>query len=192
MEPSVVIGLDHSLKNTRKESSSSSKRSISVSKNQSRSPPEPVHMSISCAPSGITDKTIAGMPQDGSRSSNNAKSAGKADKKKRSGPNSVHMSLNFASSARQTTKPAPKKLARNSTTQETTSSNARNSGNEPTGASKSRKRPLPRTSKEGSKAAKCSANVILFPSFSLSLRISQACMLSLTLSYLVGFCCQVT
>ncbi|CAL9248629.1 unnamed protein product [Arabidopsis halleri] len=156
LKPSVVIELDHSPKNTRKESSSSSTRSLSVSKNRSRSPPQPVHMSISCAPSGSTDKKIVGMPQNG------AKSAVKADKKKRSGPSSVHMSLNFASSARHTTKAASKILVRNSTTQETTSSNARNKvfpkTNEPTGASKSRKRPLSQTSKEGSKAAKCSTS----------------------------------
>ncbi|EOA23741.1 hypothetical protein CARUB_v10016954mg [Capsella rubella] len=158
LEPSVVIGLNHSLKNTRKESSSSSTRSTSVSKKQSRSPPEPFHMSISCAPSGNTDKKIVEMPQNGCRSSTIAKGAGKADKKKRSVPISVHMSLNFAPSARQATKTIPKKLARKSTTQETTSSNARNSGNEPTGVPKSRKRPLPRTSKEGSKTAKCSTS----------------------------------
>ncbi|XP_019085910.1 PREDICTED: protein WVD2-like 7 isoform X2 [Camelina sativa] len=154
LDPFVVIGLDHSVKNTRKESSSGSKTSISVSK-KSRSPPEPVHISISCVTSGNTEKTIV---QNGSKSSTIAKSAGKAEKKKRSGPNAVHMSLNFASSARPTTITAPKRLARNSTTQETTSSNAKNSGNEPTGALKSRKRPLPRTSKEGSKAAKCSTS----------------------------------
>ncbi|KAL1199923.1 Protein WVD2-like 7 [Cardamine amara subsp. amara] len=163
MEPTFAIGLDHSLKNTRKESSSSSKRSSSVSKNRSRSPPEPFHMSTSCAPSGNTDKAIVGMPQKGSRrSTTNGKGVGKADEKKISGPSSVHMSLNFASSARKTTKRSHKKLARNSTTKETTSSNERNSvfsnGNEPTEASQSRKRPLPRTSKEGSKAAKCSTN----------------------------------
>ncbi|KAG7563563.1 TPX2 C-terminal [Arabidopsis suecica] len=156
LEPSVVIELNHSLKNTRKESSSSSTRSLSVSKNRSRSPAQPVHMSISCAPSGNTDKKIVGMPQNG------AKSAGKADKKKRSGPSSVHMSLNFASSARHTTKAVSKTLVRNSTTQETTSSNARNKvfpkTNEPTGASKIRKRPFSQTSKEGFKAAKCSTS----------------------------------
>ncbi|CAN8253701.1 unnamed protein product [Cochlearia groenlandica] len=52
-----------------------------------------------------------------------------------------------------------------SATQATTSSNSRN---ETTGATKSRKRPLPRTSREGSKAAKCSTNVIIFPTFSIS------------------------
>lgn len=164
LEPSVVIELDHSLNNTRKESSLSSTRSLSVSKNRSRSPPESVQMSISCAPSGSTDKKIVRMPQNG------AKSAVKADKKKRSCPSSVHMSLNFASSARHTTKAASKTLVRNFTTQETTSSNARNKvfpkTNEPTGASISRKRPLSQTSKEGSKAAKCSTSVILFSSFS--------------------------
>ncbi|KAL9830114.1 hypothetical protein AtNW77_Chr3g0185991 [Arabidopsis thaliana] len=151
LESSVVIELDHSLKNTRKKSSSSSKRSLSVSKNRSRSPPEPIHMSISCAPSGNTEKTTVG-----------AKSAGKADKKKRSGPSSVHMSLNLSSSTLRTTKEPPKTLARNSTTKGTTSTNARNKlfpkTNEPTGASKSRKRPLSQTSKEGSKATKCSTN----------------------------------
>lgn len=177
LEPSFAIGLDHSLKDTTKESSSRSKRSISVSKNRSRSPPEPFHLSTSFAP-GNTDKTVVGMPQKGFKSSTNGNGAVKAEKKKKSGPSSVHMSLNFASSARKTTKRSPKKLARNSTAQETTSSNARNSvfsnGNEPTEASQSRKRPLPRTSKEGSKAAKCSTNVILLPSFSISLLISQA------------------
>ncbi|XP_010514236.1 PREDICTED: protein WVD2-like 7 [Camelina sativa] len=152
LEPFVLIGLGDSVKNTRTESSSGSKTSISVSKNKSRSPPEPVHMSISCAPSGNTEKTIVQMPQNGS------KSAGKAEKKKISGPNTIHMSLNFASSVRPTTITAPKRLARNSTTQVTASANARNSGNEPMGALKSRKRPLPRTSKEGSKAAKCSTS----------------------------------
>ncbi|VVB04099.1 unnamed protein product [Arabis nemorensis] len=157
LEPSFVIGLDQPLNKTRKEPPSSSKRSISVSKNQNRSPRVPFHMSISCAPSGNN------ATQHGSRSKTNAKSAGKADKKKGSGPSSVHMSLNVASSARQTTKTAPKNLARKSTTQETTSSNARNSvfpnGNEPTGASKSHKRPLPqKTKEEGSRAAKCSTS----------------------------------
>ncbi|VYS58633.1 unnamed protein product [Arabidopsis thaliana] len=151
LESSVVIELDHSLKNTKKESSSSSTRSLSASKNRSRSPPEPIHMSISCVSSSNTEKTIVGRPQNGSRS------AVKADKKKRSGPSSVHMSLNFASSTLRTTKEAPKTLARNSTTQGTTSTNARNKLfpkiNEPTGALKSCKRPLSQTSKEGSKAA---------------------------------------
>jgi len=158
LESSVVIELDHSLKNTKKESSSSSTRSLSASKNRSRSPPEPIHMSISCVSSSNTEKTIVGRPQNGSRS------AVKADKKKRSGPSSVHMSLNFASSTLRTTKEAPKTLARNSTTQGTTSTNARNKLfpkiNEPTGALKSCKRPLSQTSKDGS------TNVILFPSFS--------------------------
>jgi hypothetical protein len=148
LESSVVIELDHSLKNTKKESSSSSTRSLSASKNRSRSPPEPIHMSISCVSSSNTEKTIVGRPQNGSRS------AVKADKKKRSGPSSVHMSLNFASSTLRTTKEAPKTLARNSTTQGTTSTNARNKLfpkiNEPTGALKSCKRPLSQTSKDGS------------------------------------------
>ncbi|KFK33547.1 hypothetical protein AALP_AA5G027900 [Arabis alpina] len=150
LEPSFVIGLDLPVKKTRKEPALSSKRSNSVSKSQNRSPRERFHMSISCAPSGNT------ATQNGSRSSTNVKSAGKADKKKSSGPSLVHMSLNFASSARQTTKAAPKNLARKSTTQETTSSNARIS--EPAGASKSRKRPLPQTTTEGSRAAKCSTS----------------------------------
>ncbi|CAA0383715.1 unnamed protein product [Arabidopsis thaliana] len=148
LESSVVIEQDHSLKNTKKESSSSSTRSLSASKNRSRSPPEPIHMSISCVSSSNTEKTIVGRPQNGSRS------AVKADKKKRSGPSSVHMSLNFASSTLRTTKEAPKTLARNSTTQGTTSTNARNKLfpkiNEPTGALKSCKRPLSQTSKDGS------------------------------------------
>ncbi|XP_019101920.1 PREDICTED: protein WVD2-like 1 [Camelina sativa] len=62
---------------------------------------------------------------------------------------------------------ALKRLARSSTTQETTSSNARNSGNEPAGALKSRKRPLSRTSKEGnSVSCRIPNNVQRLPSVS--------------------------
>uniref|UniRef100_A0A1J3HLJ5 TPX2 C-terminal domain-containing protein n=1 Tax=Noccaea caerulescens TaxID=107243 RepID=A0A1J3HLJ5_NOCCA len=142
-EPSFVIGLvDPPLKKTRKEPpSSSSRRSVRLFENQNRSPLEPLHMSINCAPS---DEKSTGKPQNGSRSSTNAKAAVKA--------NST-LSLNLASS---TKKAAPRKP----TARETTSTNARNSvfsnENEPTGAPKSRKRPLPRTAKEVSKAAKCS------------------------------------
>ncbi|CAA7049760.1 unnamed protein product [Microthlaspi erraticum] len=151
-EPSFVIGLDLPLKKTRKEPSSSSRRTVRGIRNQNRSPLEPIHMSINCAPS---EEKSTGKPQNGLRSSANAnKGAVKANKKERSFPSSVHMSLNLASSAQ---KPAPRKP----TTQETAPTNARNSvfsnENEPTGAPKSRKRPLPpRTAKEGSKAAKCS------------------------------------
>ncbi|KAL0692654.1 hypothetical protein Bca4012_059834 [Brassica carinata] len=153
-EPPLSIGLDLTLKKPRKEPISTRKRSSSVSKNQNRSPPQPFHMSINA------DKK---MPQDDCRSS---KDRGKADKKERSGPSSVHMPLSSATSTRQTTKTAPKKLARRSTTQETGSSNAGSSvkpkGNEPTVASKSRKRPLSRPAKEDSDAPKCSTRASAF------------------------------
>ncbi|KAL0792738.1 hypothetical protein Bca101_064115 [Brassica carinata] len=158
-EPPLSVGLDLTLKKPRKEPLSTRKRSSSVSKNQNRSPPQPFHMSINCAPTGNADKK---MPQDGSRSS---KDTGKADKE-RTGPSSVHMPLSSATSTRQTTKTAPKKLARRSTTQETGSSNAGSSvkpkGNEPTVASKSRKRPLSRPAKEDSDAPKCSTRASAF------------------------------
>ncbi|XP_024007497.1 protein WVD2-like 7 [Eutrema salsugineum] len=192
LEPSFVIGLDLPLKKTRKEPPSSKKRSISVSKNQNRSPPESFHIPIKCAPPANTEKTRKEPPSSRkrsisvsknqnrpppepfhlsvncapSRSSTNAKEAGKAVRKERSGPSSVHMSLNLASSARQTNKTAPKDMARKPTLHETNSSNARNSvnskGNEPTVASKSRKRPLPRTAKEDSNAPKCSTRASAF------------------------------
>ncbi|ESQ32884.1 hypothetical protein EUTSA_v10005378mg [Eutrema salsugineum] len=166
LEPSFVIGLDLPLKKTRKEPPSSKKRSISVSKNQNRSPPESFHIPIKCAPPANTEKTRKEPPSSRKRSSTNAKEAGKAVRKERSGPSSVHMSLNLASSARQTNKTAPKDMARKPTLHETNSSNARNSvnskGNEPTVASKSRKRPLPRTAKEDSNAPKCSTRASAF------------------------------
>ncbi|CAH8388659.1 unnamed protein product [Eruca vesicaria subsp. sativa] len=152
------------IKKARKEPLSTRKRSTSVSKKQSRSPPpHPFNMSTNCAPSGNADKKIS---QDGSRNSTNVKDACKADKKERSGPSSVHMPLNSATSTRQTTKTAPKKLARRSTTQETNSSNAVSSikpkDNEPTVASKSRRRPLSRADKEESDAPKCSTRASVF------------------------------
>ncbi|CAH2045435.1 unnamed protein product [Thlaspi arvense] len=152
LEHSFVMGLDLTLERTREEPTSRKKRSTSVSRNQNRPPPEPFHMSIDSAPFGNTDRKISRMPQNGSKGSTNAKdAAGKSDKKERQGPSSVHMSLNLAPSARPT---ALKKLARKSTTQETSSSSARNSvnskANEPTVASKTRKRPWPRTAKEDS------------------------------------------
>ncbi|KAL0827664.1 hypothetical protein Bca101_051342 [Brassica carinata] len=155
-ESSFSVALDLPLKKARKEPLSTRKRSTNVSRNQSRSPPQPFHMSINCAP---TDNSGKKMHQSGSRSSTKVKDALKADKE-RSGPSSVHMPLNSATSTRQTTKTAPKRLARRSTTQETSSSNAGTSakpkGNEPTVASKGRKRPLSRGAKEDSDVPKCS------------------------------------
>lgn len=154
--------LDLPLKKPRKEP-------LSTKRNQRRSPPQPFHMSIDCAP---TDNAGKKMHQNGSRSSTKVKDALKADKKERSGPSSVHMPLNSATSTRQTTKTAPKRLARRSTTQETSSSNAGTSskpkGTEPAVASKGRKRPLSRGAKEDSDVPKCSTTVILLPSFSIS------------------------
>ncbi|KAH0899555.1 hypothetical protein HID58_049123 [Brassica napus] len=155
-ESSFSVALDLPLKKARKEPLSTRKRSTNVSRNQSRSPPQPFHMSINCAP---TDNSGKKMHQSGSRSSTKVKDALKADKE-RSGPSSVHMPLNSATSTRQTTKTAPKRLARRSTTQKTSSSNAGTSakpkGNEPTVASKGRKRPLSRGAKEDSDVPKCS------------------------------------
>ncbi|RID76234.1 hypothetical protein BRARA_B03216 [Brassica rapa] len=148
--------LDLPLKKPRKEP-------VSTKRNQSRSPPQPFHMSINCAP---TDKAGKKMHQNGSRSSTKVKDALKADKKERSGPSSVHMPLNSATSTRQTTKTAPKRLARRSTTQETSSSNAGTSskpkGTEPAVASKGRKRPLSRGAKEDSDVPKCSTTASAF------------------------------
>ncbi|XP_048629923.1 protein WVD2-like 7 isoform X2 [Brassica napus] len=148
--------LDLPLKKPRKET-------LSTKRNQRRSPPQPFHMSIDCAP---TDNAGKKMHQNGSRSSTKVKDALKADKKERSGPSSVHMPLNSATSTRQTTKTAPKRLARRSTTQETSSSNAGTSskpkGTEPAVASKGRKRPLSRGAKEDSDVPKCSTTASAF------------------------------
>ncbi|CAN7124983.1 unnamed protein product [Brassica rapa subsp. narinosa] len=148
--------LDLPLKKPRKEP-------LSTKRNQRRSPPQPFHMSIDCAP---TDNAGKKMHQNGSRSSTKVKDALKADKKERPGPSSVHMPLNSATSTRQTTKTAPKRLARRSTTQETSSSNAGTSskpkGTEPAVASKGRKRPLSRGAKEDSDVPKCSTTASAF------------------------------